>query len=452
MQNHHDTDVIVIGGGPAGSTVSTLLAQAGLRVELFEREKFPRFHIGESLIPETYWVLKRLNMLEKMKKSPFTRKYSVQFVNAQGKLSAPFYFRENKPHDCSDTWQVVRSEFDLMMLNNAREHGVQAHEGVRVLDVLFEDSPSPQPLSPQGRGGTGRAVGVKIQEGDGTREVRAKVVVDASGQSGLLQNKFKLRIWDPILNKGAVWTYWEGAYRDQGRDEGATIVIQTPNKQGWWWYIPQHNNMTSVGVVAPFDYLFKGRGSHEQIYLEETERCPNVRERLSTGKRLTGHFATKDYSYRSKEVAGNGWVLIGDAFGFLDPLYSSGVLLALKSGELAADAIIEGIQKNDLSAAQLGKWGPMFNDGVDRMRRLVCEYYDGFSFGNFVKNYPHLKGKVTDLLIGDLFTDAVDVVWQPMESLYREGKTQPKKWDSGTPPEIAATKVNELFLPEGRRP
>lgn len=431
-------DVIVIGGGPAGATASTLLAQHGLRVQLFEREKFPRFHIGESLIPETYWVLKRLNMLEKLKKTAHVRKYSVQFVNANGKLSAPFYFRDNKPHECSDTWQVVRSEFDLMMLNNAREHGVDAQEGVRVLDVLFEGD---------------RAVGVKIQASDGVqREVRAKVVVDASGQSGLIQNKFKLRIWDPLLNKGAVWTYWEGAYRDTGRDEGATIVIQTPSKQGWFWYIPLHSNIVSVGVVAPFDYLFKGRGSHEQIYTEEVEGCPNVKERVSAGKRVTGYFATKDYSYRSKEVAGNGWVLIGDAFGFLDPLYSSGVLLALKSGELAADAVAEGIKKNDVSAVQLGKWGPGFNQGVDRMRRLVCEYYDGFSFGKFVRNYPHLKGKVTDLLIGDLFTDAVDAVWEPMESLYPPDKTPPKMWDAGTPPEIAANKVNELYLPEGRRP
>ncbi len=431
-------DVVVIGGGPAGSTVSALIAQHGYKVQLFERERFPRFHIGESLIPETYWVLKRLGMLEKMQKSHFVKKYSVQFVNASGKLSAPFYFWDNKPHECSQTWQVVRSEFDLMMLNNAREHGVEAHEGVRVRDVLFDNQ---------------RAVGVKIQLEDGTqKEVPARVVVDASGQSGLLQNKFKLRIWDPILNKGAIWTYWQGAYRDKGRDEGATMVLQTANRQGWFWYIPLHNDRVSVGVVAPFDYLFKGRKSHEQTYTEEVERCPAVKERVSSGKRITGYFATKDYSYRATQAAGEGWVTIGDAFGFLDPLYSSGVLLALRSGEMAADAIVEGFQRNDLSAAQLGKWGALFNEGVDRMRRLVCEYYDGFSFGQFVRNYPHLRGTVTDLLIGDLFTDRVDGVWQAMESLYPEGKVPPSAWDSGTPPEVAANKANELILPEGLRP
>src|SRR5688572_30321298 len=194
------TDVIVIGGGPAGSTCSTLLAQQGVRVELFERERFPRFHIGESLIPETYWVLQRLNMLPKMQQSHFVKKYSVQFVNASGKLSAPFYFWDNKPHACSQTWQVVRSEFDAMLLENAREHGVDAHEGVHVVDILHEGT---------------RAVGVTVQPAGGARrDVRAKVVVDASGQAALVQNRRNLRVWDPLLNKGAIWTYWKGAYRD----------------------------------------------------------------------------------------------------------------------------------------------------------------------------------------------------------------------------------------------
>jgi flavin-dependent dehydrogenase len=432
---NESTDVVVIGGGPAGSTVSTLLAQHGCKVQLFERDRFPRFHIGESLIPETYWVLQRLNMLDKMKASGFVKKFSVQFVNSQGKESAPFYFHDNKPHECSQTWQVIRSQFDTMMLDNAREHGVSVHQPARVLEVLFEGD---------------RAVGVRVQTEDGsTREVRAKVVVDASGQSTMLQNRLKLRVWDPVLNKGAIWTYWEGAYRDTGRDEGATVVIQTTNKKGWWWYIPQHDNTVSLGVVAPFDYLFKGRGSHEQVYNEEVAACPAVQKRIVGAKRATGYFATKDYSYRSRQVAGDGWVLIGDAFGFLDPLYSSGVLLALKSGQLAADAIAEGLAKNDVSAAQLGRWGEGYNKGVDRMRRLVCEYYDGFSFGKFVKTYPHLRGKITDLLIGDLFEDKVDEVWGPMESIYPPDKNAIPSWERGEPMDTNGEKVNELFLPSG---
>ena len=402
------SNVIVIGGGPGGSTVSTLIAQKGYRVELFEREHFPRFHIGESLIPETYWVLKRLNMLDKMKASPFVKKHSVQFINQHGKLSEPFYFFDHKPHECSQTWQVIRSEFDQMLLNNAREHGVQVHEGVRVLEVLFEGD---------------RSVGVRLQEENGTeREVRADVIVDASGQSSMIMSRFGLREWDPELKKAALWTYWEGAERGTGKDEGATLVIQTEGKKGWFWYIPQHDNTISVGVVADYDYLFKNRDDkdHEAIYFEEVDRCPGVKKRIAGAKRVEPFRAAKEYTYRSKRASGDGWVLVGDAFGFLDPHYSSGVLLALKSGSMAADAIVEGLQKGDTSAAQLGKWEAEFTKGMDRMRRLVVAYYDGMSFGRFVKRFPHLKGVITDLLIGDLFKDEVDEVVEPMKVIRAE--------------------------------
>jgi flavin-dependent dehydrogenase len=385
--------VVVIGGGPAGATVSTLLAQQGQQVTLFERDHFPRFHIGESLIPETYWVLKRLGMLEKMKNSHFVKKYSVQFVGQSGRLSEPFYFMDHKPHECSQTWQVVRSEFDKMMLDNAREHGVAVHEGVRVLEVVFEGD---------------RAVGIKIATEEGcTQTVRADVVVDASGQSSMIVGRLGLREWDASLRKAALWTYWKGAYRDEGRNAGATMVLQTREKKGWFWYIPLHDDVVSVGIVAAFDHLFKNRDgkNHEAIYFEEVEGCAEVKRRIESATRCADFHVQKEYSYHSKEAAGNGWVAIGDAYGFLDPLYSSGVLLALKSGQLAADAIAEGLTKKDTSAAQLGKWAPEFQKGMDRMRRLVVEYYEGFSFGRFVKQNPDHKGHLTDLLIGDLFKE-----------------------------------------------
>ncbi len=272
-------------------------------------------------------------MLPKMKGSHFVKKYSVQFVNASGKLSAPFYFWDNKPHECSQTWQVVRSEFDQMMLDNAREHGVEAHEGVRVLDVLFEGD---------------RAVGVR-DAGRGrhaSARCARKVVVDASGQSGAARRTasscgsgIRCSTRAPSGPTGRAPTATPAATRARRSSS------RPPTKKGWFWYIPLHDDIVSVGVVAPFDYLFKGRGRHEQTYDEEVERCPAVKERVAKATRVTGYFATKDYSYRAKEVAGDGWVLVGDAFGFLDPLYSSGVLLALRSGELAADAIGEGLAK-----------------------------------------------------------------------------------------------------------
>jgi flavin-dependent dehydrogenase len=226
------------------------------------------------------------------------------------------------------------------------------------------------------------------------------------------------------LKKAALWTYWEGAFRDTGRDEGATLVMQTKGKHGWFWYIPLHENVVSVGVVAAYDYLFKnGREGkeHEEIYFEEVDRCPGLNGRL-TGARRAGPFrAAKEYSYRSRRAAGDGWVLVGDAFGFLDPLYSSGVLLALTSGSMAADAVTEGLAKGDTSAAQLGRWEADFVKGMDRMRNLVVAYYEGLSFGRFVRKHPHLKGLVTDVLIGDLFDrDDVDVLWPLMDEVLAE--------------------------------
>lgn len=401
-------DVIVIGGGPAGSTASTLLAQKGYRVHLYERDHFPRFHIGESLIPQTYHVLKRTGMLARMKASHFVKKYSVQFVNQRGRLSEPFYFVDHRPHEASQTWQVRRSEFDHLNLTNAKETGVRVFEGARVLEVLWEGN---------------RAVGVRVKlESEPEKEVRAKVVIDASGQSSMLIDRLGLREWDPVLKKAAVWTYWKGALRDTGRDEGATIVIQTEGKKGWFWYIPLHDDVVSVGVVADHDYLFKDRATKdlEAIYFEEVAKAPGLQPRIAAAKQCDIFRAQKEYTYRAAKVGGDGWCLIGDAFGFLDPLYSSGVLLALTSASMAADAIADGLAKGDTSEKQLRTWEADFTAGMERMRRLVCEFYDGFSFGRFVRKHPDKKDLVTDVLIGDVFKADVDTLWPLMDELRAE--------------------------------
>jgi flavin-dependent dehydrogenase len=401
----HSYDAIIIGGGPSGSTTASLTAEHGHNVLLLERALFPRFHVGESLIPETYWTLKRLGLLETLKDSAFPKKYSVQFVSDGYKESAPFYFDEHNPHECSITWQVVRGEFDDMLIETARSKGATVRTDAQVLDVLFDGD---------------RAVGVRVQVGEGAgksvHEIHSKIIVDATGQSAFLANRLGLKTPDKILKMGTVWTYFRGAQRDPGKDEGATLIMQTEGKKSWFWYIPLPNDLVSIGCTGPLGYMFsKDRGSAEDVFQAELKRCPALEKRLTKATRDTDYFTTKDFSYRAKQAAGPGWVLVGDAFGFIDPVYSSGVYLALKSGELAADAIHESLAAGDLSAESLGRWQTDYVHGLEMFRKLVYAFYTpDFSFATFLRQHPEYKGHLVDILIGNVFRPGLSEIFEAM--------------------------------------
>lgn len=401
--NTNTYDVIVMGGGPAGSSVASILAREGRQVILFEKEIFPRHHIGESLMTDTYWTFRRMGLLEKLKESPFVRKYSVQFANAAGKESRPFYFFEAVHHESAVTWQVTRAKFDELLINHAADQGAVVHQGVLVKQVLFEGD---------------QAVGVEVQMPDGSREKYfAKVVVDATGQMAMLSNKFRWRVRDPQLKKAVLYSYWKGAHREPDLNGGATLVLRTEHGSGgWFWYIPLEDDITSVGIVANPEYLLKGRGQDlAKIYQEEIEKCQPCAKRVEGGERVDKIYSILDYSYRSKHNSGNGFIIIGDAYGFLDPIYSSGVLLALKMAELAADAIHDSFQHDDFSAARLGQYQTKLDRGIESMRKLVYAFYnEGFSFSGFLRKYPDERFHIINLLIGDVFKEGVDEVYGPM--------------------------------------
>ncbi|MCA9049718.1 MAG: tryptophan 7-halogenase, partial [Planctomycetaceae bacterium] len=186
----------------------------------------------------------------------------------------------------------------------------------------------------------------------------------------------------------------------------------------WFWYIPLHDDLVSVGAVGDFEKLFTPGATHEEIFHRQLSRCPGIERRLAPGTRANDYFATKDFSYTARQFAGDGWVLVGDAFGFIDPVYSSGVFLALKGGEFAADAIHDALERNDVSGPRLGQWQPLYRQGLENFRRLVYAFYaEDFSFGMFLKDNPQYKSNMVDILVGDVFKPGVDEIFEAMGTL-----------------------------------
>ena len=392
MSASNNFDAIIIGGGPAGASSAAILAEKGHRVIVLEREKFPRYHVGESLLPFTFFPLQRLGLVEQMRKSQFTKKYSVQFVSPSGKASQPFYFETRYEKNVAQTWQVLRSEFDELLLNNARQKKAIVREEIAVKELLREGD---------------RVVGVRARTKSGdVEEFFAPMTLDCTGKESFAAVRNGWRTPDPYLKKFAVWTYFKGAKRDDGVDEGATTVAFVPEK-GWFWYIPQHNDMVSVGVVAEGKYLTRG-GVKDlgRMFAREVEQNLWIKHYLSCGQQTGPYFIANEFSFHSRHCASEGLLLVGDAFSFLDPVFSSGVMLALKSGVMAGDVVSEAIAANDFSPARFAEYGRYMREGIENMRKLVYAFYEpNFSFRKLTDKHPELAGDVTDCLSGDVNKD-----------------------------------------------
>ena len=382
-------DAIIIGGGPAGSTAASLLAEKGHRVLLLEKETFPRYHVGESLMPFCWFTLNRLGVIDRMNEIGFTRKHSVQFATTDGRISTPFYFFQHFDHPSSTTWQVERQDFDLMLLDNARSKGVEVRENTTALDFLKDGE---------------RVTGVRARTGDEPIfEASAPITLDCTGRDALFQRKHGTRKRDPQLNKISIWTLYRNAKRDSGLDEGATTIAYLP-EGGWFWNIPLRNGIVSSGIVAERDYLYRGdTRDPAEIYAREIENNAWIKDHLSQGEQFGQYWVTGEYSYRAEHCATDGLVLVGDAFAFLDPVFSSGVFLALKSGEMAADAAHAALEIGDTSAAAFASYGEDLCGHIETMRKVVYAFYDkDFSFAKLVRKYPDLRAKLTDVLIGNV--------------------------------------------------
>jgi flavin-dependent dehydrogenase len=412
-------DAVVVGGGPAGSTTATLLAKYGRKVLLLEKLEFPRYHIGESLLPFAYFIFERLGMLEQMASAGFPKKYSVQFVTPEGKLSIPFYFDDHLMHPAAQTWQVPRAVFDNMLLENAAKAGVRVETGVKVTGLTTSD---------------GAVTGVEFRDSTGhPATVSAAVTVDASGRDALAARQYGWRVPDPKLDRFALWTYYRGALRDPGKDAGATTVAYVPQR-GWFWYIPISDDVTSVGIVARKEYLFRDTNDLKAIFERESQVNPWLSAHLAPGSQEGDYHLTNEYSYRSRHCATDGLVLVGDAFGFLDPVFSSGVFLALHGGALAADAVNAALEAGDTSAMSFAGYGERLTSDIEKIRVLVHSFYEeNFSFGKLIKRHPDLRGDVTDCLIGNTSRSFADLV-----GAIRELAQPPQPLCAGEPAGLAA--------------
>jgi len=389
-------DVIVIGGGPAGAASATRLAQRGRRVLLLEKEHFPRFHIGESMLPCSMPLLEQLGAMPRVTAAQFLPKYAAEFVTADGALRRRYAFADGLIDGPGSAYEVDRSEFDKLLLDNAAEQGVEVRQGVQV--VRFElDGP--------------RGVSVVARAENGSEStVEAQLLIDATGQSSLLAGRLGLREMDAELKNFAVFSHFEGASRYSGKEEGDISVVLIP--EGWWWVIPLKDDRTSVGLVMPSRTL-RGQKPDEAFFQKQIEQTPFLRERLASARRVAPVRSVSDYSYTSRKVVGDRFLMVGDAAAFIDPVFSTGVYLGLVGAFRAADAADAALRARKYDRSQFLSYEREVQKNVATYRRFV----KGFYTPEFVdvlmspSDWLELRAAITSLLAG-YGVDRFQVNWR----------------------------------------
>lgn len=389
-----DCDVIVLGGGPGGSTLASFLALRDRRAILLEREKFPRFHIGESLLPCSCEVFEKLGVKGVLDQK-FLRKYGARFLCSTTRRTASYTFAEAFNMKSEHAYQVPRADFDHVLLQHAASLGADVRERWEAVEVVFEGE---------------RAVGVRARDLSNPEEIvelRAPMVVDATGRDARIASRSRRKARIARLDKTAFFTHYRNTFREAGHLEGNIQIITW--EHGWFWLIPFRGELTSFGAVASSEWIREQRktGAKEPVDFFDravAESCWAT-EFLAGAERMRQVAAIPDFSYRVDQISGDGWLFVGDSAGFLDPLFSTGAHLALKSADLAAEAIDQALARGDTSRAAFTEYERSVRYAVDLFLGVVQAFYKGeFRETIYEANQrATLRRIITTVLAGDVF-------------------------------------------------